>query len=246
MEMSRVLRKKASEYIETFEPSSTIESMMVKKQWRVNIEETITQLSYEQRSAFHQCVLDGLQVLHEKVISNAPIHEAALDLIELQILLTQKLLKNGNHQSDSVGALPKYTVKKEISLEDKLQIARGHLEFLGGVNPQGAPIMSQNEYLRLVEYTDHLIQHGEVPLRVEKIKPANISKLYITHTYYLIHKELYGSKPLREVFIHFLRSVFRDFESKPEFNTIRTKFSKAPNSYESDVKKSKSKIGKVS
>lgn len=102
MDVLPVLQKEASGYVATFEPSWTIESGMLKKGCRTDIEERVDALGYKEQAEFYQLVLEGLQVLQEKVKQDEPIHEVALDLIELKILATQKLLKNANHQVSSV------------------------------------------------------------------------------------------------------------------------------------------------
>lgn len=239
MNVPRVISKKAFEYVGTFEPSLTVESLSLRSSSRTIIEKSVDNLGYDQQAIFYQDVLAGLQILQETVTSEKVVHEPALDAIEFQILTIQNLLSKSNHQP--VTTNPPRGLRANVikSLEEKQQIARSHIEFLGGCNLQCLPIMSPKEYKNLIGYVNYLVEHEQVPPSIERIRPTNISKDHIKHTFYLIHKQLCGTNSFRDVIINFLIAVFQDFETKPTFSTMKTKFSVGPKSYYADVEKFK-------
>jgi hypothetical protein len=112
------------------------------------------------------------------------------------------------------------------------------LNFLSGVNIQNIQIMSEAEFTRMLRYTHELIEKEELPAGIIPIPHAYISTQFIRYTYYLIHKSIYGTSRIKDFWIDFLHEVFKQFESAQK-TTTKTKFSKKPSLYDSDLKKMK-------
>lgn len=131
-------------------------------------------------------------------------------------------------KSDSV-QLTKRDINKEV------QAALTSIKWLSGVNPQKQKIMSENEFKRLKDYTEHLIRQEAIPDNIQPIQQTNISNEHIRYTFYLIHKDLYTTTRKRHYFIDFLHTVFAQFQHTQKDTTWR-KFSNAPKSYQKDAK----------
>ena len=125
---------------------------------------------------------------------------------------------------------------KPMQIKTKLAIANKHLAFLNGVNPKNNErYMSENDYVLLVGYVEHLIQYGTIPTITRKIPKCNIPKTWLKYTLYVIHEELYSS--IQDVWIEFMQAVFNEFSPKiVEFSTLKTKFSVFPSGYNQRVK----------
>ena len=126
--------------------------------------------------------------------------------------------------------------KKERSdFSTQKTTARKYLHFLSGNNPQQNKIMQENEYTRLLMYVDHLIETGNVPDNIRQIPQTGVSTGMIRYTFYLIHKELYTTRPIKDPWIDFLLAVFTQFKDSTH-STTKTKFSVKPSNYQHDMK----------
>ena len=123
-----------------------------------------------------------------------------------------------------------------MQIKTKLAIANRHLAFLNGVNPKNnEQYMSENDYVLLVGYVEHLIQYEIIPTITRKIPKYNIPKTWLKYTLYVIHEELYSS--IQDIWIEFMQAVFNEFSPKiVEFSTLKTKFSVFPSGYNQRVK----------
>ncbi len=169
---------------------------------------------------------------------------------ELQILLSVKefLLHETNiiesikaiRELETATPLPiKKLVKKEVT-EQQIKTALSYIEFMEGVNRKGELIMKTEEYKRLVSYVTQLIQNEEIPEDIKKISKIGVTKEFIQHTFYLMHKKLYGTRPIRDYFVQFLHQVFSQFDNSHWKDTTKSKWSKAPDHYYNDIEEMKS------
>ncbi|MBL7473086.1 hypothetical protein [Robertkochia sediminum] len=142
---------------------------------------------------------------------------------------TATLLKNNSSLLN-----PKVKLEK-VSLQNQKEIARKYLNFFSGDNIKNTKIMAGEDYLRLLHYVDHLIEHCSVPEKVKSIPQIGVTSEYIRYTFYLIHKELYTTRPVRDYFIDFIHLVFAQFKDIST-KTTKTKFSAKPTHYEVDMK----------
>ncbi|HEY5507978.1 MAG TPA: hypothetical protein VIK29_04835, partial [Paludibacter sp.] len=133
------------------------------------------------------------------------------------------------------GATLKPKVQQTNPQEQKTT-ARKLLNFLSGHNLKNEKIMSDTDFARLVQYVENLIDTGNVPADIKPIYTISISNEYLRYTFYLIHKQLYSTRPIRPEWINLLHAVFSQFENVV-FETTRKKFSTVPLHYDSDLQK---------
>ncbi|MDR1371815.1 MAG: hypothetical protein LBJ17_01620 [Dysgonamonadaceae bacterium] len=129
---------------------------------------------------------------------------------------------------------PRATQQK-ISTQKQKDIATKRIAFLSGYNRLNAKIMSDDDFYRLTTYICSLIDTGTVPTNIQQISQTNISNEYLRYTFYIIHKELYTTRPIRPEWIDLLHAVFAQFRDV-EKETTRKKFSTVPQHYETDIK----------
>ena len=130
-----------------------------------------------------------------------------------------------------VKPLPKTSV---ATLNENKKVAKEMLNFMSGMNIQQEKIMSAENFSRMINYTFHLIETDDIPADIKKIPQISVSNEFVRYTYYCIHKALYGTHRIHPSWIEFLHAVFTQF-SNTSPNTTRTKFSKKPPMYESDM-----------
>lgn len=117
-------------------------------------------------------------------------------------------------------------------------IAYNHLAFFKGHNEYQRKIMKDTDFDRLIQFTYELIETDKVPFIAPAICQIDLTNHMIRYTYYLIHKELYGTKQIKDHWIDFIHKVFAQFQGT-ETTTTRIKFSVKPPKYEaikSDMK----------
>jgi len=127
--------------------------------------------------------------------------------------------------------LPK---KKVATLDENKKAAKEMLNFMSGINIRQEKIMSADNFSRMINYTFHLIETDDIPPNIKKIPQVGVSNEFIRYTYYSIHKALYGTHRIHPSWIEFLHAVFTQF-SNTNPSTTRTKFSKKPPMFESDM-----------
>lgn len=184
-------------------------------------------------------MVEGLQQLRDSVEKDEPVHESALNEIELKLFTIQNLEAHARGlgfsplSKELSGRLP---VSKALEPETRKRIARTYLEFMSGVNLQSEPIMTTREYDKMLAYTDHLMEFNAVPTDIESIRRIAISNRHIIYTYYLIHRELTTGVHINDTYIEFLIAVFSQLGNWEQKN-LKAKFSDKPNQYELLIKK---------
>ena len=128
--------------------------------------------------------------------------------------------------------------KDKTTIDEQKKTAYEHLKFLSGHNLKNQKIMTDEEFKRLINYTNHLIEKNKLPDNLKMLSQININAEYIRYTYYNIHKLLYGTRKINTTWIDFLKGVFSQFKNT-EWKTIKTKFSKIPDMYIADLKQLK-------
>jgi len=124
---------------------------------------------------------------------------------------------------------PKISTRKQKSLVLKL------IAFLAGYNRHNKKIMSNDEFERLKFYIFALIDTGKIPEDIQPIAKTGITNEYLRYTFYLIHVELYTSRPIRPEWIDLLHAIFTQF-NEVEKETTRKKFSSIPTFYTTDLR----------
>jgi hypothetical protein len=96
-------------------------------------------------------------------------------------------------------------------------------------------IMPDEDFARLTTYICTLIDTETVPPNIQPISQTGTTSEYLRYTFYLIHKELYTTRPIRPEWIDLLHAVFIQFRDV-EKATTRKKFSTVPTHYDTDIK----------
>src|SRR5690606_19076427 len=125
--------------------------------------------------------------------------------------------------------------KERADYGTQKSIARRYLHFLSGNNPQQNKIMPEDDYNRMLRYVDALIETGQVPDGIKPIPQTGVSTGMIRYTFYLIHKELYTTRPIRQPWIDFLLTVFAQFQDSTH-STTKTKLSAKPPKCQHDMR----------
>ncbi|MCC8423580.1 hypothetical protein [Mucilaginibacter sp. UR6-11] len=128
---------------------------------------------------------------------------------------------------------PPVPVKKGYSDTEKKEIATKYLHFFSGYNYSHRKIMTDADYELLLHYFDEFLKDEAVPSGIRPLPQLAISNEFIRYTFYLIHKELYGTHQIRMPMIHFIHTVFSQFAGT-EITTTKTKFSVKPKLYNND------------
>ncbi len=115
-------------------------------------------------------------------------------------------------------------VKKGLSDAQKKEVARKYLHFFNGYNYSQRKIMIDDQYGLLLLQVDAFLENETVPGEIKPFAQLGISNEFIRYTFYLIHKELYGTRQIRLPMIHFIHRLFSQFEGT-EPKTTKIKFS---------------------
>ena len=129
--------------------------------------------------------------------------------------------------------LPKTSIPP---LNEIKKMAKEMLNFMSGMNIHREKIMSDQNFDRMINYTFHLIETDNVLPNIKKIPQVGVSNEFVRYTYYSIHKAIYGTRRIHPSWVTFLHEVFTQF-SNTKAETTRTKFSKKPPMYQSDMSK---------
>jgi len=105
-----------------------------------------------------------------------------------------------------------------------------HLGYLTTSVPKGEIIMTYEEYVRLKNYISLLVINEEVPFIEYPFQKLNVTDQTIVYSFYLLHKELLGTKRIKDFFIDFLIKAFTQLQGYTA-STIKTKFSVKPKRY---------------
>ena len=124
------------------------------------------------------------------------------------------------------------------TLEQNKKTASKYLNFLTGCNIHKEKIMNDTDFQKLLNYTYHLIEFEALPTKIKPIPQTNISTEFLRYTFYLTHKELYGTKRIKINWIDFLHNVFKQFQNVDK-KTTKTKFSVKPSLYDKDIEQMK-------
>ena len=100
--------------------------------------------------------------------------------------------------------------------------------------------MSEDSFSRLTTYINTLIDTESLPEDIIPIPQTALTNEYLRYTFYLIHKELYTTRPIRQNWIELLKLVFTQFKDV-ETETIRKKFSTPPTHYDKDIEEIKNR-----
>ncbi len=132
---------------------------------------------------------------------------------------------------------PKEIVKK-VQVEEQKATALQHLSFMKGVNGQNEKIMTEEQFRSLIAAVNSLIEFDCVPEIQKPLSQINLPTNYIRYTFYLLHKNLFTTKIIKDCWINFLHDMFSQFQNA-ERKTTKAKFSEKPPLYDYDYQKFK-------
>lgn len=102
-----------------------------------------------------------------------------------------------------------------------------------GVNAKNEKIMTTKQFESMIAAVNNLIQTELVP-EVKQLPQINLSTHFIRYTFYLLHKNLYTSKSIKDSWIYFMHDMFSQFKNA-ETTTTKSKFSEKPPMYDTDL-----------
>ena len=155
------------------------------------------------------------------------LHEYCAQKLQQQNSLKAEITNNIDDKTlkiDNIIIREAFTPKEQEAIVERI------LAPLNGINPSGEMIMAPGEYVELVKHTKHFILFNEMPTNPDRIQQIKISTEHIRYTFYRLHEALFTTVKIRQSFITFLSSMFRQFENQ-ESETTRKKFSVPPKSY---------------
>lgn len=208
---------------------------------KTTVTHSINQFTYgHQRLEVITTALDELDYIQFQSVNKVSIPLSLYHWLQKQKEVYQQNASNvfatDETGEEAIGKKHKPLSKKDkATTEQQKTFATEHLKFMGGANVQQEKIMQDNDFKRMMDYTYHLIETGKLPKDIKEIPQVNISTQHIRYTYYIIHKNLYGTKGIKKEWIDFLHKVFKQF-SNTEKKTTKTKFSTKPQNYDSDMR----------
>jgi len=137
-------------------------------------------------------------------------------------------------QNEEIKTTKPKATQQRMNTQQQKNIAQKHIAFLVGYNRKNEKIMTDSDFARLTTYIYSLIDTGTIPANIQAISQTGTTSEYLRYTFYLIHKDLYTTRPIRPEWIDLLHAVFTQFQGV-EKETIRKKFSTKPTHYDSDI-----------
>jgi len=105
-----------------------------------------------------------------------------------------------------------------------------HLGYLTTSTPKGEIIMTNEQYAQLKNYLSLLIINEELPFIEYPFAKLDVSNQTIVYSFYLLHKELFGTKRIKNFIIDFMPKAFSQLQGSTT-STLKTKFSVKPKRY---------------
>ncbi|MBK8243269.1 MAG: hypothetical protein IPK88_07580 [Saprospiraceae bacterium] len=131
----------------------------------------------------------------------------------------------------------KNPIKAEISLAEK------YLFFLNGESITGKKYLKEEDYLRLLDYTNYFMETLKLPLNIDPIKSNHLKSGELRYSFYLMFKDKYPHLDFPETLFDFLTKVF-PMLNDPNKNDFRKtanykRLSQEPSYWEQLMKKNK-------
>jgi len=208
---------------------------------KTTVTQSLNQFTYgHQRLEVITTALDELDYIQFQSVNKVSIPLSLYHWLQKQKEVYQQnassVFATDETGEEAIGKKQKPLSKKDkATTEQQKSFAAEHLKFMSGANVQQEKIMQDNDFKRMMEYSYHLIETGKLPTDIKQIPQINIPTQHIRYTYYIIHKNLYGTKGIKKEWIDFLHKVFKQF-SNTEKKTTKTKFSTKPQNYDSDMR----------
>ena len=95
-------------------------------------------------------------------------------------------------------------IQQKANPQKQKTTALKRIAYLSGYNLKNVKIMSDSDFINLTTYICALIDTDTVPQNIQPIQSTGVSNEYLRYTFYLIHKELYTTRPIRPEWIELL------------------------------------------
>jgi len=105
-----------------------------------------------------------------------------------------------------------------------------HLGYFRTSTPKGEIIMANEQYTKLKNYVSLLVMNEEVPFIESPFEKLDVTNQTIVYSFYLLHKELFGTKRIKDFIIEFMPKAFSQLQGYTT-STLKTKFSVKPKCY---------------
>lgn len=140
-------------------------------------------------------------------------------------------------------AKPNQPTDSKTSTElENTTLAEKYLFFLSGKSQSNERYMSEEEYKRVIEYTNYLFDKFELPKKIEPIKSVEIKAGEIRYAFYLMLNERQPDKDYPKVVFDFMCKVFPKLKKGTENKNYRNtanykKFRTKPQYWDSLIKR---------
>ena len=179
------------------------------------------------------------ELIAEEYVETAEVYNPLYNISVWKPSLHPKI-KIKQKGRDYLALLPKVNKEPATKSENKLpinpniEIIIEHIGCLKGTWNKNK-IMKDEEYERLIEYTNYLIVHDEIPSGIIMIPQTNVSDAFLRKTFHGLYKH-FKQTANRETWVIFLHEVFQQFTC--EISTTLAKFSRYVDSsnYDNDKK----------
>ncbi|WP_262733905.1 hypothetical protein [Gaetbulibacter sp. NE] len=98
--------------------------------------------------------------------------------------------------------------------------------YLSGYNEKKEKIMDDSQFDLMISYINYFVDNLDMPQLKGTIKHINITKELLRFSFYVLHKELYGTNKRKRELYDFMYLVFDDFDKNTlSENSLHSKFS---------------------
>jgi len=163
---------------------------------------------------FHKQLLKDLRVRYVKENIGNPIIEGYFQRCEQYLL---ELIDPDQYYMDT-------------SSLSKDEIILATFSYLKGKNKNGKQIMTTEEHSRLMNMVFHLVEKEEAPIIEKPIEEINIKRDLLKFTFWVLHKELYTTTPIRRYFYDFLLSGFEQLNDN-SMDSLSSSFTRGKNTF---------------
>jgi len=147
-----------------------------------------------------------------EIIKTAYI-EAMKEINDIPSNLSQHIIQEENVSDNNTLTVASKELKNNINPNNDKLDATHFIGFMNGKNPLKGKglILGDDDYKRLVSYTNYLISECKVPLDIIPMPKTNLTNETIVYTYSLIHDRCIKGPKTKKEYIVFIIKVFSQF-----------------------------------
>lgn len=189
------------------------------------INESVAEISKSGEDYTVFLLLQGKQIQYiinngEKQINLFP--KLLIPLNSISIYINKKYL---NESDIKIVLNTSFLNLEELNYKNNsdLQIITSILGYLRNENDRREKIMSDEQFNLMIEYVRFYVDNNIIPDNIKKLDSLKVSKNLLRFTFWVLHKKLYTTRPIRQDFIQLIKQIFSDFDEW-EFETLKRKF----------------------